>query len=72
MTNECFINKANLETTNFTMPNPVASWEHSFGGGQRLEFSDNETISPTKTLPFPDLNFMIQYDRELKTNDEKI
>ena len=50
---------------------PVASWEHSFWGGQRLEFSDNETIFPTKTLPFPDLIFMTQYDRELKTNNEK-
>ena len=54
-----------------TIYQSVASWEHSFWGGQRLEFSDNETIFPTKTLPFPDLIFMTQYDRELKTNDEK-
>ena len=26
----------------------MAPWEHSFWGGQRLEFSDKETIFPTK------------------------
>ena len=27
---------------------PVAPWEHSFWGGQRFKFSDDETIFPTK------------------------
>ena len=41
----CCLHRKKLKSPNSRIS--VAPWEHSFWGGQRLKFSDDERISPT-------------------------